>query len=50
MVEPSNYLQSAKEYAMDIKELKKALAGVGIAGLIAGVGLVSPGNVHAGSG
>ena len=40
----------AKESAMEIKDLKKTLANVGIAGLIAGVGLFSPGTVSAGSG
>ena len=35
---------------MEIKDLKKALAGVGVAGLMAGVGLFTPGCVDAGSG
>ncbi|MEN8141739.1 MAG: SbtA family thio(seleno)oxazole RiPP natural product precursor [Thermodesulfobacteriota bacterium] len=35
---------------MEIKELKKSLAGMGIAGLIAGVGLFNPACVNAGSG
>ncbi len=34
---------------MEIKELKKTLAGLGLAGLIAGAGVAIPGVSHAGS-
>ncbi len=35
---------------MELKELKKTLASLGIAGLIAGVGIATPGCGNAGSG
>ena len=35
---------------MDAKELKKVLAGLGIATLVSAVGVLAPGPVHAGSG
>ena len=40
----------AKENAMDGKELKKVLASLGIASLVAAVGAMTPGHLHAGSG
>ena len=38
-----------KEEIVELKELKKTLAGLGLAGLIAGVGVAVPGVSHAGS-
>lgn len=35
---------------MDIKELKKVLAGIGVVGLLAGGGVSVPGSVGASSG
>jgi len=35
---------------MGAEKLKSLLAGIGLAGLVAGVGLTAPGNVHGGSG
>ena len=35
---------------MDGKELKKVLASLGIASLVAAVGAMTPGHLHAGSG
>ncbi len=40
----------AKENAMDGKELKKVLAGIGIATLVSAVGAITPAQLHAGSG
>ncbi len=34
---------------MELKELKKTLAGLGLAGLIAGAGVAVPSVTHAGS-
>jgi len=35
---------------MSSEELKNLLAGIGLAGLVAGVGLAAPGHVNGGSG
>jgi radical SAM modification target selenobiotic family peptide len=35
---------------MDNEKLKQLLAGIGIAGLVAGVGLTAPGQAHGSSG
>jgi radical SAM modification target selenobiotic family peptide len=35
---------------MDARELKKVLAGLGIATLVSAAGVTVPGHVHAGSG
>ena len=39
-----------KESAMEGKDIKKILAGLGIATLVSAVGVTVPSNLHAGSG
>lgn len=42
--------RNEKENKMDCEKLKNILAGIGLAGLVAGAGLTSPGYVQGSSG
>ena len=44
-----NLIIFSKEEIVEIKELKKTLAGLGLAGLIAGAGVAVPSVTNAGS-
>jgi radical SAM modification target selenobiotic family peptide len=43
-------ISEQRRVTMDIKELKKVLAGIGVVGLLAGGGVSVPGSVGASSG